>query len=49
MDDWLTVRARTGLTARDRRVLAPRFERLARDANSVAVQCREVLGEWQPA
>jgi ParB family chromosome partitioning protein len=49
MDDWLTVRGRAGLTARDRLVLAPRFERLARDAGSVAVQCREVLGEWQRA
>lgn len=47
MDGWLSVRSRTGLTARDRLVLAPRLERLARDANSVAVQCREVLGEWQ--
>jgi ParB-like chromosome segregation protein Spo0J len=49
MDDWLTVRARTSLTACDRRVLAPCFERLTRDASSVAIQCREVLGEWQRA
>jgi ParB-like chromosome segregation protein Spo0J len=49
MDGWLTVRARAGLTARDRLVLTPRLERLARDATSVAVQCREVVGEWQKA
>lgn len=49
LDGWLTVRARGGLTARDRQVLAPRFERLARHATSVGVQCREVLGEWQRA
>jgi ParB family transcriptional regulator, chromosome partitioning protein len=47
VDGWLTVRARGGLTPRDRQVLTPRFERLARDATSVAVQCREVLGEWR--
>ncbi len=47
MDEWLAVRARAGLRARDRRVLAPRFERLARHANSMAVGCREVTGEWQ--
>lgn len=47
MDDWLTVRGCAGLTARDRVVLAPRFERLARDATSVAVQCREVLEKCQ--
>lgn len=49
MDGWLSVRSRSGLTARDRLVLGPRVERLAREANSVAVQCREVLGEWQGA
>lgn len=49
MDGWLTVRARAGLTARDRLVLAPRLERMARESGSVAVQCREVLGEWQGA
>jgi hypothetical protein len=46
VDGWLTVQARSGLTARDRQVLAPRLERLARDATSVAVQCREVMGVW---
>lgn len=49
LDGWLTVQARSGLTARDRQVLAPRLERLARDATSVAVQCREVLGDWPRA
>ena len=49
IDGWLTVRARGGLTPRDRQVLAPRLERLARDATSVAVQCREVLGDWSRA
>jgi len=49
MDGWLTVRGRAGLTARDRLVLAPRLERLGREASSVAAQCREVLGEWQGA
>jgi hypothetical protein len=49
IDGWLTVRARGRLTPRDRQVLAPRLERLARDATSVAVQCREVLGDWSRA
>jgi len=30
-------------------VLASRLERLGHEASSVAVQCREVLGEWQRA
>jgi ParB-like chromosome segregation protein Spo0J len=47
MDEWFTFHARTALTARDRLILAPRLERLARDASSVAIQCREVIGEWQ--
>ena len=49
IDGWLAVQARTGLTARDRQVLAPRLERLAREATSVAVQGREVLVEWSRA
>jgi ParB-like chromosome segregation protein Spo0J len=46
VDGWLTVQARSGLTVRDRQILGPRLERLARDANSAAVQCREVLAAW---
>ncbi len=47
MDEWFALRARSALSARDRLVLAPRLERLARDASSVAIQCREAIGEWQ--
>jgi hypothetical protein len=47
LDGWLSVLSRAGLTTRARLVLGPRLERLAREANSVAVQCSEVLGEWQ--
>lgn len=47
MDDWLTVRAGAELTPRDRLVLTPRFERLACDASSAAIRCREVLAAWQ--
>ncbi|MBI3179618.1 MAG: hypothetical protein HYZ27_08140 [Deltaproteobacteria bacterium] len=49
IDGWLAVQARSGLTARDRQVLAPRLEWLTRDATSVAVQCREVLADWSRA
>lgn len=47
MDEWLGISARSGLTARDRRILAPGLERLADNASSVAVHCRGVLREWQ--
>ncbi len=49
IDGWLAVQARSGLTARDRQVLVPRLERLARDATSLTVQCREVLADWSRA
>ena len=36
MEVWLAHQGRTGITAEDRRILQPRFERLSRDAASVA-------------
>jgi len=36
MESWLSREGRAGLTPKDRQVLSPRFERLARDAASVA-------------
>lgn len=36
VEEFLSSQGRAGLTARDRQILASRFERLSRDANSVA-------------
>lgn len=36
MESWLSREGRAGLTPKDRQVLSPRFERLSRDAASVA-------------
>lgn len=45
MESWLTREGRAGLTPRDRQVLSPRFERLARDATSVAMLTRDLVSE----
>ena len=49
MEVWLSHHGRTGLTAEDRAVLAPRFERLSRDAESVAALSRDLVTEMKPA
>ena len=45
MEVWLAHHGRAGLTPEDRAILAPRFERLARDAGSVAALSRDLVGE----
>ena len=49
MDGWLTHEGVSGLTPKDREVLAPRFARLSRDAHSVALLSRDLLSEPVPA
>jgi ParB/RepB/Spo0J family partition protein len=44
MEVWLAHHGRAGLTAEDRAVLAPRFEKLSREAGSVALLRRERVG-----
>jgi ParB-like chromosome segregation protein Spo0J len=48
MEVWLAHHGRTGLTPEDRAILAPRFERLARDAGSVAALSQDFVGELEP-
>jgi ParB/RepB/Spo0J family partition protein len=48
MESFLSTQGRAGLTARDRELLAPRFERLHRDATSVATLSRDLVGELTP-
>lgn len=48
MEVWLTTRGRTALTPGDRPILRPRFERLARDAASVATLSQDIFSELQP-
>jgi ParB-like chromosome segregation protein Spo0J len=45
MEGWLTHQGLSGLTPKDRQVLAPRFARLSRDATSVAVLARDLVSE----
>jgi ParB-like chromosome segregation protein Spo0J len=45
MESWLSREGRAGLTPKDRQVLAPRFERLTRDANSVAMLSKDLVAE----
>jgi ParB/RepB/Spo0J family partition protein len=45
MEVWLAHHGRAGLTAEDRVVLAPRFEKLSRDAGSVALLSRDLVSE----
>jgi hypothetical protein len=45
MEVWLAHHGRAGLTAEDRVILAPRFEKLSRDASSVALLSRDLVSE----
>jgi len=49
MEVWLAHHGRTGLTPEDRVILLPRFQRLARDAGSVAALSRDFVGELERA
>lgn len=49
MEVWLAHQGRTGLTPEDRVILLPRFQRLARDAGSVAALSRDFVGELERA
>ncbi len=48
MEVWLTTRGRTALTPGDCAILRPRFERLSRDAASVATLSQDIISELQP-
>lgn len=45
MEVWLAQHGRTGMTAEDRVILLPRFQRLARDAGSVAALSQDFVGD----
>lgn len=45
MESWLSREGRAALTPKDRQVLAPRFERLTRDATSVAMLSKDLVAE----
>lgn len=45
MEVWLAHQGRTGLTPEDRVILSPRFQKLSRDAGSVAAQSKDFVGE----
>jgi hypothetical protein len=45
MEVWLAHQGRTGITAEDRSILQPRFERLSRDAASVAALSADMAME----
>jgi ParB-like chromosome segregation protein Spo0J len=49
MEVWLAHHGRSGLTAEDRVLLAPRFEKLARDAGAVAALSRDLVSELKTA
>ncbi len=49
MEVWLAHHGRAGLTPEDRAVLAPRFERLSRDAASVAALSLDLVSEMKAA
>jgi ParB/RepB/Spo0J family partition protein len=49
MEVWLAHHGRVGLTPEDRVILAPRFERLSRDAASVASLSLDLVREMNPA
>lgn len=44
---WLAHQGRTSITAEDRRILQPRFERLSRDASSVAALSADMAMECE--
>src|SRR6516162_2595052 len=46
MEVWLAHHGRTGLTPKDRAILGPRFQRLARDAGSVAALSGTSSANW---
>lgn len=48
MEVWLAHQGRTGITAEDRSILQPRFERLSRDAASVAALSTDMAMECDP-
>ena len=48
MEVWLAHRGRTGITPGDRAILIPRFQRLARDAGSVATLSEDFISELEP-
>lgn len=47
MEVWLAHQGRTGLTKEDRVILLPRFQKLARDAGSVAALSQDFVGELE--
>lgn len=47
MEVWLAHHGRTGLTTQDRALLSPRFQRLAREAGSVAVLSQDLVSELE--
>lgn len=47
LEVWLVHEGRAGITAEDRRVLGARFEKLAREAASVAALSADMVGECQ--
>lgn len=49
MEVWLAHHGRAGLTPEDRALLAPRFEKLSRDAASVAALSRDLVSEMKTA
>jgi ParB-like chromosome segregation protein Spo0J len=49
MEVWLAHHGRTGLTAEDRAILVSRFDKLSRDAASVAALSRDLVAEMKTA
>ena len=49
MEVWLAHNGRVGLTSEDRAILAPRFEKLSRDARSVAALSLDLVSELKTA
>ena len=49
MEVWLAHYGRAGLTAEDHAILAPRFEKLSRDARSVAALSLDLVNELKTA
>lgn len=49
MEVWLEHHGRTGLAPEDRLILVRRFQRLARDAGSVAALSQDFVGELEQA
>ena len=48
IESWLRHQGRAGLTPYDRSLLLPQFQRLARDAQSVAALADDFIGELHP-